>query len=496
MEFDILVVGAGTAGCMVARQIAMRTDARIAVVEAGPAFPAWALSAPLASLRVRPFWSWKNVSEPIPSLNQRTVSFPMGRVVGGTSSVNAMIAAAGPAKDYEGCGPDDEAMSLFRPSLRKQWLEQQGIVVEPPRYESEFTRAFLAACQGQGLQRVESLDGSTSETCGPFELFQRHARRWSSAQLLHDPGLASRITVIPRTSVRRLIVQADRVAGVEVFHRSASIEAIRSRLGVVLAGGAIHSPCVLQRSGIGPKEILESAGIPTIRELPGVGRNLQDHLGVPWVVSSSFQAPGRFSQWIPAAMRYAMNRSGVMVSNCCEAGCFLGEKNREPEVEVFTHFQTSKQARAVEFSTILLHPKSRGEVSVSPKNPWGAPRIVPNYLDSPDDMGRLMDGVQRTVEIANSGELLQFGLANSQDRPIDENWVRSHASTYYHPAGSCRMGNDALGVVSLDFQVHGIRGLWVADNSVVPVLPGGHTAMTALWIGALAGKRISNAVNA
>lgn len=496
MEFDVVVVGAGTAGCMVARQIAMRTGARIAVIEAGPTFPAWALSAPLASLRVRPYWSWKNVSDPIPSLNHRTVSFPMGRVVGGTSSVNAMIAAAGPAVDYEGFAPDDDARSLFVPSMRRQWLEEQGIVVERPRYESEFTGAFLAACQGQGLQRVEALDGSTSETCGSFELFQHHARRWSSAQLLREQGLPSRITVIPRTSVRRLMVKADRVAGLEVGRPAGAIQTIRSRFGVVLAAGAIHSPGILQRSGVGAKEVLDSAGIPVINELPGVGRNLQDHLGVPWVVSSSVKAPGRPSQWIPAAIRYAMHRSGVMVSNCCEAGCFLGSSDRSPEVEVFTHFQTSKQSQSVEFSTILLHPKSRGEVRISPENPWGAPRIEPNYLDSPEDMRRLIHGVQRTVEIANSSELLRFGLSSSQVAEIDEHWVRNHASTYYHPGGTCRMGTDELAVVALDFQVHGIQGLWVADNSVVPVLPGGHTAMTALWIGALAGRRISNNINA
>ena len=495
MEFDVVVVGAGTAGCMVARQIALRTEARIAIVEAGPRFPAWALSAPLASLRVRPYWSWTNISDPIPSLNHRTVSFPMGRVVGGTSSVNAMIAAAGPAEDYEAFAPDRTARSLFEPSLRKQWLEEQGIVVESPRYESEFTRAFLAGCQEQGIQRVEALDGSTSETCGLFELFQHNARRWSSAQLLREQGLPSTITVIPRTSVRRLMVKADRVVGLEVLGTAAAIQTIQSRFGVILAAGAIHSPCILQRSGIGSKETLDSAGIPMIKELFGVGRNLQDHLGVPWVVSSSVRAPGRPSQWIPAAMRYAMHRRGVMVSNCCEAGCFLGSKGRSPEVEVFTHFQTSKRAQAVEFSTILLHPKSRGKVSISAEDPWGAPRIEPNYLDSPDDMQRLIHGVQRTVEIANGSDLLRFGLTTSQVGEVDEPWVRKHASTYYHPGGTCRMGLDELGVVALDFQVHGIQGLWVADNSVVPALPGGHTAMTALWIGALAGQRISNRIN-
>jgi choline dehydrogenase len=179
-----------------------------------------------------------------------------------------------------------------------------------------------------------------------------------------------------------------------------------------------------------------------------------------------------------------------MASNCCEAGCFLGEPGSRPSIEVFTHFQTAKHANAVEFSTVLLHPASRGEVGIDPANPRGPPRIDPDYFSSPDDLPRLAAGLRRTIEIANSDALLRYGLAPSA-RDVDEEWIRRHATTYYHPAGTCRRGDDPLGVVSRELRVHGTDGLWVADNSVVPEVPGGHTALTAMLIGAKAGRSIA-----
>jgi choline dehydrogenase len=179
-----------------------------------------------------------------------------------------------------------------------------------------------------------------------------------------------------------------------------------------------------------------------------------------------------------------------MASNCCEAGCFLGEPGLRPLIEVFTHFQTAKHPNAVEFSTVLLHPASRGTVGIDPAYPTGSPHIAPDYFSSPDDLPRLAAGLRRTVEIANSDALLRFGLAPSW-RDVDEDWIRRHATTYYHPGGTCRLGDDPLGVVSRELRVHGIDGLWVADNSVVPEVPGGHTALTAMLIGAKAGRSIA-----
>ena len=487
MEFDIVIVGAGTAGCMVAAQLAHLTGLTIGIVEAGGRYPGWALNAPLAGLRLRPFWSWRHETVELPTLMNRAVVFPMGRVVGGTSAVNAMVAAAGHPQDYAFL-QGDESAGVSLDGLLKE-VTERGVQIQSPRYRSGFTSAFVDACREQGLVVSDRLDGSESETCGTFQLFQRNGGRWSSAHLLRERRCRERIRVVRSTFVRTISLHGTRAVGV-MADGPRGVGFIKARAGVVIAAGAIHSPCILQRSGIGPKELLEAAGIRVAADLQGVGRNLQDHVGVPWVVPSRVPTPGRPSRWLPAAVRFMISRSGVMASNCCEAGCFFGGRDSRPSIEVFTHFQSKKHPNAVEFSTILLHPQSRGEVAIDPKNPWGPPQIDPNYFSAQDDLPRLADGLARMIRIANSDALRGYGLSSSE-RDVEANWIRHHATTYYHPGGTCRQGNDSMGVVDRGFRVHGAESLWIADMSVVPDLPGGHTALTALVIGARAGREIA-----
>jgi len=488
LTFDIIIVGAGTAGCAVAAQLARHTEYTIAVLEAGVGYPAWALHAPLAGLRLRPLWSRRDETVPIAGLLGRSVVFPMGRVVGGTSSVNAMIAAAGAPAAYaflgKGVATTAGVESLFGE------LVALGVRMQAPNYRSAFTTAFLDACRASGLATAEPFDGSASETCGAFRLFQRDGHRWSAAHLLREPGCRDRVTVLTRSSVRRIVMRGRRAVGVELLE-GRTTRSLAARVGVVLSAGTIHSPCLLQRSGIGPGTLLEESGVPLVVDLPGVGLNLQDHVGVPWVVPSRLPPPGRPSRWVPAAVRYALFRSGVMASNCCEAGCFFGRPGTAPTIEVFTHFQTGKHPRAVEFSTVLLRPESRGTVGIDPADPWGRPRIDPDYLSVPGDLSRLATGLARVRAIVDSDVMRRFGLTPTPTA-VDEEWIRRNATTYYHPAGSCRRGDDPEGVVDGRFRVHGTEGLWIADNSVVPQLPGGHTAATALMIGATVGRSLAD----
>jgi len=220
-------------------------------------------------------------------------------------------------------------------------------------------------------------------------------------------------------------------------------------------------------------------------DLPGVGQNLQDHFGVPVVVESQVPAPGRPARWLQAAAEWAIKRTGVMASNCCESACFLGSPGASPEIEVFTHFQTSRHPRAVEFSVVLLHPQSRGRLTPNPANPWGTPLIDPGFLKSPADALALQAGVARVRSLVQQPALRRFGLGRellpgALDLPA---FMRAHANTYYHPAGTCRMGSDPLAVVDPRLRVHGLENLWVVDNSIMPTITGGHTAATALMIG-------------
>ena len=486
---QVIVVGAGTAGCVIARRLAEGCGKRVLVIESGPRYPGWALQSPLAGLRLRRHWSWPLESVPQPQLHGRRIAFPMGRVVGGTSSINAMVAAAGPPADYDlwaasgnpgwswaDLGPCWER-AVSRPGLAR-------LPVSEPTYESAFSLAFLRACQEDGIRRVSSLTGAETETCGLFPLFQERGARASAARYLADVRPPGQLSIQPRTTVRRVLMEGSRAVGVELGDRRAEGSIIASE-GVVVCAGALLSPRLLQGSGIGPAGPLRAAGIPLCVDLPGVGLNLHDHAGVPVVVESALPAPGRPALWLKAAFNYGLFGRGVMASNCCEAGCFLGPAGATPEVEVFSHFQTSRHPRAVELAVVLMHPRSRGSILPDRADPWGPSLIDPRFLVDQRDREALLAGVERIRSVITQPALRGFGLGREilPGSLSGEAFLRNHASSYHHPVGTCRMGNDPLAVVDARLRVHGTDNLWVADNSVVPTIPAGHTAATAIIIG-------------
>jgi choline dehydrogenase len=495
-EHRVIIVGAGTAGCVLARRLLERTHARVLVVEAGPRYPGWALGAPLAGLRLRRRWSWATESVPQSQLGGRRIPLPMGRVVGGSSAVNAMVAAAGPPADYDAwaaAGNEGWAWADLAPCWEQVASAAGGglLPVAAPRYESAFSAAFLGACAELGIGRRQPLTGAEAETCGTFSLFQERGARVTAARCLSAARLDERLTVLPRTPVCRVVMEGGRAVGVELGgpRRAKRIVAADA---VILCAGAVFSPHLLQLSGIGPAETLEAAGLAVRMHLPGVGLNLQDHAGVPLVVESAVPPPGRPSRWLAAAIRHVVSGTGVMASNCCEAACFLappgGSADAAPGIEVYTHFQTGRHPRAVEFSVVLMHPRSRGTVRPNPAAPWSAPLVDPRILTEEPDRITLVAGVERVRSIVATRALRGFGLGREilpggpPGCPPDDAFLRDHAATYHHPVGTCRMGGDALAVVDPRLRVHGTENLWVVDNSVVPTIPAGHTAATALII--------------
>jgi choline dehydrogenase-like flavoprotein len=486
--FDLIIVGGGTAGALLARGIAGRVPASILVLESGPRYPRLALSTPLASYRLSRPWSWGFESVPQPELSGRRIRYPMGRVLGGSSSVNAMIAAHGHASDYDawaaaGCdGWDWSAVSSVW--ARATDTQREGAVpVGLPSFTAPFTSALIDACVESGLSRVDALTGERSGTCGTFALFQRRGARYSTAETLASVASRGTVMVMPRTTVRRVIVERDVATGVECTGAYEGI--LSARYGVVLCAGVFGSPSILLRSGIGPAVRLREAGITPQCELPGVGENLHDHVGVPVIWCSHAPSPGRKSRWIPAALRYVLGGAGVMASNGCEGGAFLGAPGRSPDIEIAARFQSQLRSRAVEMSAIVMHPASRGTVTIDPADPFGAPLIDPGFLSACGDADRLQEGIKRIREIAARPSLRSFGLAEelmpgSADVAAH---IRAHASTHFHPVGTCRMGIDEMAVVSPQLAVRGVRSLWVCDNSIIPSIPAGHSAATAMIIG-------------
>lgn len=488
-EFDVVVVGGGTAGALCARRLSECTEASVLVLEAGPAFPRWALGVPLASYRLRRPWSWDYRSVPQAALGGRRIRYPMGKVLGGSSSVNAMIAAHGPAADYDAWaadGCDGWSWRDLEPIWRRATGQRRdgGVSVECPSFTAPFTDALNQACREYGLTPVDALTGGQAQTCGRFPLFQRSRRRYSTGQALQSAGHGGRLVVKSRATVRRVLFEHDRAVGVECGD-SRSTFVVRARTGVVLTAGVFGSPAILMRSGVGPAERIRAAGVELRCNLPGVGENLQDHVGVPVVWRSRAPSPGRKSRWIPAAVEYALRGSGVMASNGCEGGAFLGLAGQSPDLEIAALFQSALHPRAVEMSAIVMHPESRGVVSLDPRQPDGPPLIDPRFLSAPDDARRLRQGVDAIRDIASQPSLRGFGLTEElmPGRADVMDHIRRHASTHYHPVGTCRMGRDTMTVVNPSLAVHGTRGLWVCDNSIVPRLPAGHSAATAMIIG-------------
>lgn len=485
---DVVIVGGGTAGALIASRLAERTGLSIAVVEAGPRYPWWALSVPLASYRLRGPWSWDHISVPQLALEGRRVRFPMGKVLGGSTAVNAMIAAHGPASDYDewaASGCPGWSWSELMPC----WLRATGggrrcaVSVERPAYTAPFTDALVGACEEHGLTRVDALVGDRSETCGRFMLFQRGGRRYTTAECLAGAATGRGVAVALRAQVQRIMFDGDTAVGVE-FGGVGACKAIRARVGVVLCAGVFGSPAVLMRSGIGPAERLRAAGISIRVDLPGVGENLHDHIGIPVVWECTSRSPGRKSRWIPSALEYALGRTGVMVSNGCEGGAFLGRAGKSPELEITANFQSGHHRHAVEMSAILMHPASRGVVTLDPRCPLGPPVIDPRFLSVDSDAAALGEGVGRIRDIASQPSLRAFGLTREFMPGTSDlmEHTRRHATTHYHPVGTCRMGMDALSVVSPRLDVRGLRNLWVCDNSIIPRLPAGHSAATAVII--------------
>lgn len=496
-EADIVIVGAGTSGCALARRLVETTSARIVLIEAGPVYPAWALAAPLAGLRLRNAWSWGHHTVPQPGLHGRTIPLPMGRVAGGSSSINAMVAAPGPVADFDewsrrGC-PGWSAAEVGA-TLRSigSSVSAPVLPVAAPRHESPFSTAFLEACEQSGLNRVGHFVGDQSRSCGMFPLFQSGGNRCSAAALLAELEGNPRFRLITGHTVRRILIQRQMAVGVEMQKDSRGIH-LGAAAGVILAAGALQSPVLLQRSGVGPAGLLRSAKIDIKLDLPAVGKGLKDHVGAPLLVHSRKPSPGRPSRWIPAAAQWFFSRTGVMTSNCCEAGCFLGPSNEPPVGEIFTHFQTGRHPLAVELMCVVLQPASEGSVTIHSGDPWGVPLIDPNYLGEKVDAEVLGQVLESARQIVGQPALQKFGLGVELmpgTQPLDR-FLPAQATTCHHPVGSCRMGSGTDAVVGPGLDVHGIERLWVVDNSIAPVVPRGHTASTALIIAEHGARQIS-----
>lgn len=526
MSFDHIVVGSGSSGSAVAAGLAERPDTSVLLLEAGPKDRDPRIRMPGAASEL---WfgrlDWALRTEPAIGFGGRVDTWPRGRVLGGSSSINNMIYARGMPLDFdewEAAGATGWNAASMQEAFRRLEDDVRGpaphrgvggqMRIEHQRDPRPLTHAFLDACEEIGLPRVDDYHVDP-DGCALTMVNQRDGRRWSAADAYlrdHLGDRGSSLTIRTGIEVLRVVVEGGRAVGVEarVGGRSRFVGATRD---VVLSAGAIGSPQLLLRSGIGPADDLRALGIDVVADLPGVGNNLQDHVVTGMIGETSGGSlhgadrdPRHLATWL-------RNGMGPVTSNLGEAIAFLRTSDDEPapDVELIAfpaalrdHGRTRPPVHGITIGTILLRPESRGRIRLAGVAPSLPPIIDTRALEDPAgvDLRRLIAGLRVVERLLTRTRALGDVVEAVIDPPVmpttDQgvvDHIRETAQTLYHPVGTCRMGQDADAVVDPELRVHGVAGLRVADASVMPNLIRGHTHAAAVAIGVRAVDLIGGA---
>jgi choline dehydrogenase len=504
LVYDYIVIGAGSAGIVVAARLSEDPSTRVLVLEAGPPddIPEVAMPAAAPTLWSGPL-TWGNVTVPQRSAAERVVPWPSGRMLGGSSSINGMIYIRGNPLDYDdwrdayGCTGWGYAALL--PYFRRAEDQQRGgsawhgtggpLRVEDQRYEHPLSRAWLEAAIAWGLPGNEDFNGPGQDGAGHYQMTQRGGRRWSVADAYLRPAMARpNLTVETGAHISRLLLEGDRATGVRYVKDGAPREATATR-EVVVACGAVRSPQLLLLSGIGPAEDLRAHHLPVVVDAPAVGAGLQDH---PMVLTG-WRTPGTRNLWEEATPenreRWRRDGSGPMASFGAEAGGFTRSSGDRPAPDLqlgaipgpppLPELGPPAQ-RAVGTLVGAVHVRSRGRVTLASADPAARPLVDPAYFAAEDDLEVLVAGVRMAREIAASeplasitdGELTPGADVIGDDRVRD--WIRATAGTMFHPTGTCAMGAGEA-VCDPELRVRGVEGLRVVDASVMPATPRGNT---------------------
>lgn len=513
--WDYIIVGAGSAGCALANRLSEDSAVNVLLLEAGSKDwnPFIHMPGGLGKL-FGPGVNWRFYTTPQKQLDNREVWYPQGKTLGGSSAINAMIYIRCQREDYDNWASlgnngwsYEEVLPYFKRAEDNNRLADRyhgdggPLAVSDQQSPHPVTRAFIKAIQQTGMPYNADFNGQTMYGAGLYQVTCRDGRRRSSAtSYLRPIRNRSNLKVVTGARVARIVLEGDRVVGVELMGNHGA-KLIRAKHEVLVSAGTINSPRLLMLSGIGDGDELRAIGIEPLVNLPGVGKNLQDHLCTNVHMQTkepiTYDGHDKFPKAWMHGLQWLLYRSGPVSSVIVEGGGFFKSEGADrPDLQihiapatVVKGGQTSIPGFGFTVNSTFLRPRSRGTVKLRSSNPDDTPLVDPNYLDDPHDRKMAIYSIRKIRQVlaqpAIAGLIAHERLPGVESQTDEEllAYVRQYACCDYHPVGTCKMGIDPLAVVDPELRVHGVKGLRVIDSSVMPVLPSGNTNAPAIMIG-------------